>query len=36
MLHLQGWDHEEDDSAEAMEQREREILASLGYPDPYA
>lgn len=36
MLHLQGWDHEEDESAAAMEQREREILAGLGHADPYA
>lgn len=36
MLHLQGWDHEEDDEAQAMEDTEREILAALGYPDPYA
>jgi len=36
MLHLQGWDHEEDDEAQAMEDKEREILAALGYPDPYA
>ncbi len=35
MLHLQGWDHEEDDEAQAMEDQEREILAALGYPDPY-
>ena len=36
MLHLQGWDHEEDEAeAEAMENEEREILAALGYPDPY-
>lgn len=34
-LHAQGWDHEADDEAEAMEQREREILAGLGLPDPY-
>jgi probable rRNA maturation factor len=34
-LHAQGWDHEADDEAEAMEQREREILAALGLPDPY-
>lgn len=34
-LHAQGWDHEADDDAEAMEQREREILAALGLPDPY-
>ena len=36
MLHLQGWDHEEDDAAQAMEDKEREILAALGFPDPYA
>ena len=36
MLHLQGWDHEEDDEAQEMENEEREILAALGYPDPYA
>ncbi len=35
MLHLQGWDHEDDASAEAMEQQEREILAAQGYSDPY-
>jgi probable rRNA maturation factor len=36
MLHLQGWDHEDEADARAMEAREREILAQLGYPDPYA
>jgi probable rRNA maturation factor len=35
MLHLQGWDHENDIAAEAMENEERRILASLGLPDPY-
>ncbi len=36
MLHLQGYDHETGEpDAEVMEQREREILAALGYPDPY-
>ena len=35
MLHLQGWDHESPDEAEAMEDKEREILATLGFPDPY-
>jgi probable rRNA maturation factor len=34
-LHAQGWDHLEDAQAEAMEQRERAVLAKLGYPDPY-
>ena len=36
MLPLQGWDHDNDDDAEAMENEEKEILAALGYPDPYA
>ena len=36
MLHLQGWDHDNDDDAEAMENEENRILAALGYPDPYA
>lgn len=36
MLHLQGWDHDDDVEAQAMENKEREILAALGYPDPYA
>ncbi|GHA76465.1 rRNA maturation RNase YbeY [Cognatilysobacter bugurensis] len=35
VLHLLGWDHEDDGEAEAMEAREREILAALGLPDPY-
>jgi probable rRNA maturation factor len=35
-LHLIGYDHENDDDAEAMESLEREILAQLGIPDPYA
>ncbi len=36
-LHAQGWDHEVDEaSARAMEQREREILQTLGVSDPYA
>lgn len=34
-LHLQGWDHEDDPSAEEMEAQERVILASLGIADPY-
>ena len=36
MLHLQGYDHEHDRQATAMEKLETEILARLGYPDPYA
>jgi probable rRNA maturation factor len=36
-LHAQGWDHETgDEDAEAMEARERELMAQLGLPDPYA
>lgn len=35
MLHLQGWDHETDDDAQVMEDKETEILAALGYPNPY-
>ena len=35
VLHLQGYDHENDEDAERMESREREILANLGYSDPY-
>ncbi|WP_299236136.1 rRNA maturation RNase YbeY [uncultured Halomonas sp.] len=34
-LHLLGYDHLEDDEAEAMEALEREILAELGITDPY-
>lgn len=34
-LHLLGWDHEDEREAEAMEQLEREILATLGIDDPY-
>jgi probable rRNA maturation factor len=35
-LHLIGYDHDKDDDAEAMEALERQILAQLGIPDPYA
>lgn len=35
MLHLQGHDHEQEDAAQAMEERETAILATLGYADPY-
>jgi len=36
MLHLQGYDHERDADAAAMEARETEILRRLRYADPYA
>lgn len=35
ILHLMGHDHEADHEAEAMEARERTLLAALGIPDPY-
>jgi probable rRNA maturation factor len=34
-LHLLGYDHESDETAETMEQLERVILARLDVPDPY-
>lgn len=35
VLHLLGRDHEDDVEAEAMENEERAVLASLGVSDPY-
>ncbi len=36
MLHLLGYDHETGPAdARRMEAKEKEILAGLGYPDPY-
>lgn len=35
-LHLLGYDHIEDAEAEEMESLERDLLAELGHPDPYA
>ena len=35
MLHLQGYDHDRDDEAGAMEALETEILTRLGFPAPY-
>ncbi|HPW84660.1 MAG TPA: rRNA maturation RNase YbeY [Rhodoferax sp.] len=34
-LHAQGWDHELDEDAEVMELRETEIMARLGFKNPY-
>jgi probable rRNA maturation factor len=36
LLHLVGYDHEEDEEANAMERLETRILAALGVSDPYA
>ena len=35
VLHLQDYDHMEDAEAAEMERLETQILAKLGYPDPY-
>lgn len=34
-LHLQGWDHENDTDAQAMEAHEIALLAQAGLPNPY-
>lgn len=34
-LHLLGYDHENDRDADRMESREKEMLADLGFADPY-
>lgn len=36
VLHLQGYDHEDEAGAQAMEALEKQIVTSLGYPDPYS
>ncbi len=35
LLHLLGYDHEDEEEAEEMEALEREILHALAIPDPY-
>lgn len=35
LLHLQGFDHDNDTDAVVMERREKTLLARFGYPDPY-
>ena len=34
-LHAQGWDHALDEDAQVMELREAEIMARLGFENPY-
>ena len=34
-LHAQGWDHELEEDAQVMELRESEIMARLGFENPY-
>ena len=34
-LHAQGWDHDDDEDAQVMELRESEIMARLGFDNPY-
>jgi probable rRNA maturation factor len=36
MLHLLGFDHEDDENAQKMEAIERGLLSLLDFPDPYA
>ncbi len=35
VLHLRGYEHQNDGEVSEMEQLERGILAKLGFPDPY-
>jgi probable rRNA maturation factor len=35
VLHLLGYDHHDEEDAQEMEAREAELLASLGYVNPY-
>lgn len=36
VLHLRGYDHDDERDAERMESIETRMLADFGYPDPYA
>ena len=36
VLHAQGWDHEEDEEAQVMEELEAKILQGLGFESPYS
>ncbi|GMQ92186.1 MAG: rRNA maturation RNase YbeY [Gammaproteobacteria bacterium] len=35
IMHLRGYDHEQDDDAEIMQNKEAQLLKTLGYPNPY-
>jgi len=35
ILHLQGYDHEDDNDAEQMESKEIQIMSKLGFDNPY-
>lgn len=35
IMHLRGYDHDNDRDADVMERREIRILRTLGYPNPY-
>lgn len=35
VLHLMGYDHADQSEADEMEALERQVMADLGYPDPY-
>lgn len=35
VLHLLGYDHQDEDDAQAMERLEREVMSGLGFQDPY-
>jgi probable rRNA maturation factor len=35
LLHLLGFDHEDEAEADEMEDLERHIMKGLGFPDPY-
>ena len=34
-LHAQGWDHDLEEDAEVMEMRETDLMARLGFANPY-
>jgi probable rRNA maturation factor len=34
-LHAKGWDHDEEEDAQVMELRETDVMAHLGFDNPY-